>query len=349
LFFLRKDMSREVTWRRYLDEIVRLKSAAEKQQLYKAVGVTRTAFQRWRSGENIPDAAHILLLLNALSAEERERLQALMKEDPKVRVLLPMEDMDLEGRPSDRIPLDVYEETLRLSRDTPDRFWLLCSHILASALLQLETYPTRTGIEIAVARCMPPRQDGKIRSLREYVGKGTPPWRGDFHTKEYFIGAESLAGHAVMQHHGIMIPDCRTSVLIAPTHCMEHEMSSAAYPILREGSIAGALVVVSTIPDFFTPDRLSLIERYADLIRLAFYDQEFYPASSIDLQLMPPRTIQEPYLRSLPQRVHETYRQLMQASRALQELAQVEARVRQELEGEFLSLALPPAKIPSSS
>jgi hypothetical protein len=63
-------------------------SRAEKKRLYDAVQVTRTAFQRWRTGENTPDAAHVTLLLKALPDEERERLQALMLYDPRARALL---------------------------------------------------------------------------------------------------------------------------------------------------------------------------------------------------------------------------------------------------------------------
>jgi hypothetical protein len=97
------------------------------------------------------------------------------------------------SKPADRIPQEVYEEVLRPSRDTPDRFWLLCSTILFHALSQIETHPDQTGVEISLARCMPPQQDGKIRSLREYAGRGTFPWRGDLHTKDSFLGVEALA------------------------------------------------------------------------------------------------------------------------------------------------------------
>ncbi len=334
-----EQMNEELTWRRYLHEIVRRKSAAEKKQLYMAVQVTRAAFQRWRSGENTPDAAHISLLLQALPGEERERLQSLMLDDPKVRPLLPLEMiLPSEDLAPDKIPQRVYEEVLRIARDTPDRFWLLCSTILFRAISQIETYPKQTGVEICVARCMPPRPDGKIRSLRVYAGQGTPPWRRDLHIKDGFLGAESLAGYAVIHRHGMMVPDRNATGMVAPVW-REHENSCAAYPILREGCIAGALIVSCCAPDFFTREKLTLIENYADLIRLAFYDHEFYPASSIDLGLMPPWQIQRQFFCSFRQRVNEAYKHSLREERPLQELAQVEARVRESLEGELLQLA----------
>lgn len=333
-------MSIEVTWRLYLDELVRHKSSTEKKQLYDAVQVTRTAFQRWRAGENTPDAAHVTLLLKALPDEERERLQALMMDDPKARVLLPSDAVLRGSKPADRIPQEVYEEVLRLSRDTPDRFWLLSSTILFHALSQIETRPEQTGVEISVARCMPPQQDGKIRSLREYAGRGTPPWRGDLHTKDYFLGAESLAGYTVTHRHGAMIPDRHATDVAAPAHWMEHEMSVAAFPIMREGEIAGALIISSCIPNFFTQERLLLLEKYADLIRLAFYDQEFYPASSIELALMPYWHIQKQAFSSFRQRVNEEYKRSVREGQSRSELALAEARVRAVLEEELLHLAI---------
>ena len=329
----------EVSWRLYLDEVIRRKSAAEKQRIYDAVNVTRTTVQRWRSGENTPDAAHIDLLLNALAPEESERLRSLMLEDPKMRALLPTEAVLIGARPARKIPQDVYEEAFRLGRETTNRFWLLCGTLLLHALTQLETQPTPTGMEIVVARCMPPRHDGKIRSLRADAGRGTPPWRGDFHTEDGFFGIESLAGVAVMNHHGLMVPDLRETEVMALDPLTGHALSAAAFPILREGGVAGVLMVSSCEPNFFTQDRLLLTEKYADVLRLAFYDQEFYPASSIDLALMPSRNRQKDALRSFRQRVNDEYKRALRQGQSFQDLASIETRVRQALEDELLQLA----------
>ena len=39
--------------------------------------------------------------------------------------------------------------------------------------------------------------DAKIRSLRESLGQGTPPWQADLEQQATFLGAESLAGYVV--------------------------------------------------------------------------------------------------------------------------------------------------------
>ncbi len=330
-------MNEKVTWREYLDEIVRSKPAAEKRRLYEAVQVTRTAFGRWRRGETRPDPAHLALLLQALPQDERERLRALMLDDPAAHALLPQEEILLGKQEPGKIPQTVYEEALRIARDTPERFWLLAGFIVSHALSQLETHPQRTGIQVVIARCMPPRPDGKIRSLRRLAGQGTPPWRQDFHLLEGFLGAESLAGAAVMRHHGVMVPDLLDSSIAPPVEPMDQEQSAAAYPLLREGAIAGALLVCCQQAQFFTPERLTLIERYADLLRLAFYDHEFYPVSQIDLGWMPAWSVQQPSFRAFRQRVQEEYQRALREG-ALSEVSRAEERVRVMLEEELLKV-----------
>lgn len=57
---------------------------------------------------------------------------------------------------------------------------------------------------------MPVSSEGKVRSLRESMGVGTPPWPGDLEHQAMFLGAESLAGYVV-------------------TNCRQHAASSDQY------------------------------------------------------------------------------------------------------------------------
>ncbi|MGH2510355.1 MAG: hypothetical protein ACRDHZ_23515, partial [Ktedonobacteraceae bacterium] len=188
-----------VTWRTLLDEIVLHLSTEERHEFYQTVGVNRLSIRRWRTGENKPAARHLMKLIEAVPAIYRDRFRALIMADPKVRRFLSSE---LPDKPStqeqDRISQRVYERVLRVAHDTPDRFWILSEIILSEALNQLETKPMQTGLEILVVRCMPPREDGKIRSLRTHVALGSGPWRADLHLKERFLGVETLAGYAIM-------------------------------------------------------------------------------------------------------------------------------------------------------
>jgi hypothetical protein len=331
----------EVTWRTYLGNQVRRMSSEEKRRFYLAVGVNRTSILRWRSGTDTPKAANLARLLTVFPGERKDQFLDLLQDDPKVRSLLPVDVLNPSGSlPQDSIPSSVYAKILREGRSAADRFWWLCETVLKSALAQLD--PQQEGMEIVVARCMPPGSDGKIRSLREDVAIGTPPWRGDLHHKERFLGAESLAGYACSSRHGEMVPDLRDTTLV-PVHPMEHERSAVAYPIMRERCLAGALIVSSAQISYFTPQRLALIEAYTDLVCLAFYDRDFYDVSYIDLCLMPAWQVQQTYVDTFRQRVEEEYRKSLQSGR--RELAQVEQDVRGLLEEELLHLVRSPGEI----
>lgn len=327
-------MERE-DWRIYLDDIIKRRKPDEKDRLYQAVEITRTTMQRWRNGNNIPDPVHIHSLLQALPADERDQLRTLMQKDPRLQV----PNASLLTGETDRIPQHIYQEVLRISRDAPDRFWLVAGTILFHLLAQL-TIPEQAGTEIVIARCMPLRADGKIRSLRAYAARGTTPWRTDFHLMEGFFGAESLAGYVVTQRHGMMIPDIRDSQLTVPLHCQEQgqEQSSAAVPIMREGKVVGALIAICT---YVTTDEklLLLLERYADLLLLAFFDEEFYPISVIELALMPDCCTQKSYFANFRQRVSEEYKRSVGEEETLQEVGSIEQKVRQDIESELLRLA----------
>src|SRR5207245_6860118 len=52
--------------------------------------------------------------------------------------------------------------------------WVIIHQILQHALLHLDA--RHRGMKITIVQCMPPRSDGKINSLREGMGLGTPPW-----------------------------------------------------------------------------------------------------------------------------------------------------------------------------
>lgn len=309
-------MNERPAWRVYLDTYVRNMSRAEKQRLFTTVGVTRTTVLRWRTGENTPDAEHLQRLLQALPDEQRRRLYTLLQQDPRMQAVLP--ELHLSS-----IPSGFYAEVFRSQREASD-FWTLCEKILHYALEQLTARcQEEGGIEVMVVRCMPPRA-GRIQSLRVVVGMGTPPWRGDMHPKEVFLGAESLVGYSVMKRRGVMVPNLHERhAFLPPVQQIEHEESVAAYPIVLPGKIAGALVVFSSQSDYFSPDLLSLIEQYADLIRVAFDPAWFYPASLLELRCLPSWQEQKALFAMLQPSIAAVYGQtLSEAQGTLEERIQ---------------------------
>ncbi len=343
-------MINELTWRTFLDDLCRRMKSEEKQTFASAVGVSMTTINRWRRGEDWPKTRNLERLLAVLSDDQRQQILLLMHRDPKVWVLLPMDVRSTLPAETKNEHVSLFQrgylddfclKMLRLQRDTHHRFWKLSGAVLCEALKQLETHPVQTGIEMIVTKCMPPR-GGKVRSLRLLVGMGTLPWRGDLHTKDGFLGMESLVGYSISRRHGEMVPDLTTSTLHTPVQRVGQEQSSAAFPIMRENCVAGALWVLCAQANYFTPEKMALIEIFADLIRLAFYDAEedFCPISSIELGLMPPLPVQSTHFDSFRRRVELEHKKAESEEYAsMRDWAEIEDRMRSELENKFLKIA----------
>ncbi len=340
-----------MTWRTFLDDYCRRLKPDEKQAFAAHVGVSTTTINRWRRGKDSPKAINLERILSAFSESQRQQFLVLLRRDPKVWSLLPADIQNtypLALQPGEQdehtshFRLGLLDhfclKILRLQRDTPDRFWQISGAVLREALKQLETHPTQTGLEIIITKCMPPK-DGKVRSLRATVGMGTPPWRGDLHYIDGFLGIKSLAGYAVARRHGEMIPAMSNAHMSAQV--MGQEQSAAAFPIMRENCIAGALLVLCAQADYFTAEKMELIEIFADLIRLAFYDSEdeFHSQETIDLGLMPSWAVQREHFESFRKRVEDEYRRAStEESSSMRELMRIEERVREQIEDELLKI-----------
>jgi hypothetical protein len=206
------------------------------------------------------------------------------------------------------IPSEFYGRVLVARSSTSEnlRFWSTCHLILQQAIGQLDA--DRQGLSMWVVRCMPPSgPHNKVRSLRESVGLGTPPWSGNLEQMAMFLGAESLAGHVVTLCRPGIIQNLDEEHSIMPTTRVEHEKSAAIYPILFAGRISGVLLVSSTQYNYFLSQaRTDLVQHYADLIALAFEPQDFYNPEDIALCVMPRHEEQKAYFARFRQLVAET-------------------------------------------
>jgi hypothetical protein len=147
---------------------------------------------------------------------------------------------------------------------------------------------------------------------------------------------ESLAGHAVFSQHIEMNQHLQERVSVSPGYQSQWEQSAVATPIMRAGTLAGSLLVSSTQPDYFLPAISKLIERYAELVALAFDANDFYEPKQIALSILPSFSEQRPYVAQFRKRVVET---LQQATRKQEPLTvlQAEQRVWQHIEDQLLS------------
>jgi transcriptional regulator with XRE-family HTH domain len=309
-----------------------IKSPSERQRLSAALGVTSMTLSRWASGESRPQRAHLIHLIQVIHPNQRQDLLDALEE------IYPDIQSWINEVPSEQIPSDFFAHILNIRTTTTEslRFWRISDEVLKQALLQLD--PNRLGMAVVLIQCMPPSSiDGKIRSLRERTGKGTPPWTTDLEHEALFLGLESLSGYSIEVRHIVSDDDLRQSKPF-PAVQDSYEVSAAAHPIRFEGRIAGCLLASSTQAKYFSQERLNLLATFSDLISLAFDEKDFYPANIIELRVMPKLEAQRPILAKFRQRMTAKLQQAAQQAYQLSN-AQIEMQVWQEIESELLSIA----------
>ncbi len=265
-------------------------------------------------GKYVVVAVLTLAILGAISLGVYRWLQPVATEREKVRIaVLPFTYLSGDSKP------DYITEGL--------------TDVIRTALGQLD--PNRFGMAITIAQCMPSR-DGKVRSLRERMGQGTPPWRANLENEPLFLGAESLAGYAIARGHLLVIPDRSDQTMRYPAQWVQWEESAVACPIYQEGLIAGCLLVSSTQQGYFHPFQQTLIERYAELLGLAFASEELYDSRDIELLFIPSATVQHVYRSRLREHVSALLLEASQQNRPLTVLEAEEMAWRQ-IEEELLA------------
>ncbi len=310
-----------------------IKSPSERQRLSAALGVTSMTLSRWASGESRPQRTHLIHLIQVVHPNQRqELLDALEEQYPDIQNWV-------NEVTSEQIPSEFFAHVLNIRTTTTEslRFWRISDEVLKQALLQLD--PNRLGMSVILVQCMLPSSvNGKVRSLRKRSGRGTPPWTADLEQDTPFLGLESLSGYSVEVRHIVSDDDSRQSKPF-PALQDTYGVSAAAHPIRFEGRIAGCLHASSTQPRYFSQERLNLLATFSDLISLAFDDKDFYPASAIELRVMPKPETQRPILAKFRQRVTAKFQQAAHQPLQLSN-AQIEMQVWQEIEAELLSISL---------
>lgn len=281
----------------------------------------------------MPREEHLERLLEVLPTDIYPMFLRLVAVDfPNLR---PTPGADGHARPEYiEIPSEFYRRVLDAFTYTP---WPMCRQAVQDLLLQQLIgllNPERRGLAISIIRCMPPREEGQVLSLREIGGIGTHPWKHDLEQKMFFFGAESLVGHAVARFSPCVL-NSRSELTFYPAHWTEYEQSAAAYPILRHARVAGGLVASSADEHFFSSGASDILERYAELAALLFGPEDFYAGEEINLRVMPAYTEQTPFFRDFNQRVSRKFAESMREGR---QIALQEARlsVWQDLEIELL-------------
>jgi transcriptional regulator with XRE-family HTH domain len=323
-------------WREVLGTII--SNAQERQRIAQALGVRPITLNRWVRGDSVPRSQNLRHLLNVLQPEHRDLFLELLGEE------LGEYSDSVADDTSHEIPSEFYSRVLNARATTNEtlRYWSISNLILQQALSQLD--PDRLGLAITIVRCMTSAGRRKIRSLRESIGMGSPPWAGDLEQKGMFLGAESLAGYVVTTCRQAQLQNINKDGLTLPAHQVEHEISAAAHPILYTGRIAGCVLISSTQPDYFiSSNRNALIGNYANLLALAIEPDEFYDPQDIELMIMPPHSLQKEYFANFRQRVTQALK-----TKPMNNI-QAEQYIWGQLEEELLQVQLERAEIHSKS
>lgn len=283
-------MHKAQSWRAILGMIIA--DPKEKQRLIDELNVSSITLNRWVSGESDPRPQNLRQLINAIP-QYREQFLDLLREERGITDLTNPKQDDLPKE----IPSEFYEQVFVARASTTENlhFWSICQLILSQAIKQLD--PEHLGMGIWVVSCMPPSGEyQKVRSLREVVGQGTPPWPANLEQNAMFLGAESLAGNTVTLCRPCVVQNLDTESYFLPFIHAEFEKSTAIYPILYAGRIAGVLLVSSAhYNHFISQKRTALVQQYADLLALAFEPEDFYAPDDIILGVMPRPEVQQKY------------------------------------------------------
>lgn len=317
------------SWQSILHRIIR--TPAERQRLATALGVSTMTLTRWANENSKPQHLHLIHLVQMVSPQHRSELLDALKQDyPDIESWL-QDDTD------EQLPSDFFAQVLSVRATIIEslRFWQISEMVLKQALAQLD--PNRLGMSITLVHCMPPYQGGQIRSLRERLGKGTPPWTADLEHLSIFLGMESLAGYVVQYRRPASIEDLSKDHLL-PAYQTEFEVSAAAHPIWLEGRIAGCLLASSTQVNYFSQQRLALLGIFSDIISLALDEDEFYSPNLVDLRIMPRPEKQRPHLATFRQRAAQT---LLDAAQHHEHLSNFEAEQIAWSQLEEILLSLP--------
>jgi transcriptional regulator with XRE-family HTH domain len=319
-------------WRELLGKIIA--DHQERIRIATALGINAATLVRWANGETNPRLQNLHALLKFLPAKYRDQMSALiLQEFPE---FLPVADDTEQDVLAGKIPSDFYASVLDAVTVTREeqRFFTISNRILSQALGQLD--PNNLGIALSVALCVPPSTGQKVRSLREVVGRATPPWQSTLSQGALFLGIESLAGYALAKGR-VYVAENRTDQLgFYTVRWEEWEESAVACPIMREGRYAGCLVASSTQPGYFLLYRQALVGRYAQLLTLAFEPEDFYEQQDIQLLPMPSRQVQFDRATNFRMRLSQA---ILEASRggSVMDIKQAERLVWQQLEEELLN------------
>ncbi len=316
------------TWQELLQRL--LTNPKEKERIVEQTNIQAVTLTRWIRGISKPHTEKMRTLLKAIPHSYSHTFAQLLSADFPT---LLAEDADSQSVSSE-LPLEFYRRVFKAYATTQPPLYPQVLRNLVFQQMIKHFDPDSLGLSIRIAKCHWHRNENQIRSLQVIEGTGTPPWSGDLSQGAIFLGAESVAGTAVIKCRSAAASRRAEDAAQNFVHWGEHEQSMLAYPLMYQTRIAGCLLVASTQIDAFSEAHHQLIERYAQVMALAFAPDAFFDWKNIDLRIMPPYSCQEPLFRQFNQRALQT------AQYRCIPLSEAQVCVWQEIEEELIRVAM---------
>ncbi len=240
--------------------------------------VAENTIYRWMNNKSDPRPAHLRKLVGILPQHRENLFYAINQTFPGV-----LDELNIGLRD---VQKDIYRQVMELFTTVIEpgvRRWRIMQAIFENALLHFD--PERQGLAITYAKLMPTHSDG-IHSLYEAAMRGNSPWPFALENSIY-LGSTTLAGTAAI-HDRPQVWDTLDEGERLQYEVDDFERSACACPVTYGGRIAGVLIFSSTRPAFFAdPIACQSAVEYAQLLALAFPENEFYPFSRLNLRPMP--------------------------------------------------------------
>ncbi|MBA2682498.1 MAG: hypothetical protein H0U76_29410 [Ktedonobacteraceae bacterium] len=326
------DTKTNLTWRELLKSLT--SDPHEQQRITETLGINAMTLRRWINNETNPRPQNLRLLLNALPHHRRQLVTLLAVEFPTFK----RETNELDEIETGLIQAGFYAQLISLYASVAQhlRGSLMSTLILRQMVKQFD--PDLDGLLIMIAQCISPRPGQKVQGLRLAMGRGTHLWSTYIEQHPQLFGAESLVGYAVSSRHLTVLASREEYLRAFPYDEIEGVKSAVAAPIVLADQTMGGIYVASMQTNYFSPIYVSLLQKYVELLCLAFERDEFFPFSEIVLGAMPPCAQQLPYLATFQTRVKHQMNRASSENKTITSI-QAEQIVWQQLQNELLHLA----------
>jgi hypothetical protein len=286
--------------------------------------VSENTVYRWMNGISVPRSVYLKKIIEVLPEHRVNLTYVINQTFPGL--------LDELSTGVQEVQKDIYRRVMELVAtiaEPDERLWQITQAIFEYALLHLDS--ERLGLAITYAKLMPAHSDG-IHSLCEAMMRGDYPWPFALENHAY-LGSTTLAGTAAMLNRMQTWDNLEESKRLQ-VEVDDFERSACAYPVTRGGRIGGVLIISSTQPGFFANAvACQAVVEYAQLLSLAFPEDDFQPFSMLNLRPMPDLKWQRAEIS------HSYVNRIIACARKLRISRQeAEIHVRADMEAEFEEL-----------